>query len=94
MNKEQSHYGRDKIESAIIEFKESMIAFTKKSHINYENLIHVIGTLVNDEHIFYTVIEDIFTEAMLNWQKTKDETHQLRIIRLTEIITSICKLNS
>lgn len=71
-----------------------MMNFTKKDHIKYENLIHVVGTLVNDEYIFYTVIEEIFTESMLEWQKTKNVMFQLRIIKLTEIITSICKINS
>jgi len=71
-----------------------MVLFTKKNQMNYENLIHVVSTLVNDEHIFYTVIEEIFTESMLSWQKTKDIAQQLRIIKLTEIITSICILIS
>lgn len=94
MNKEQSHYGRDKIESAITEFKANILNYTTKVHINYEKLIKVIGTLINDEHIFYTVIEDIFTESMLEWQKTKNMCYQLRITKLTEIITSICRLIS
>ena len=66
----------------------------KKDYLKDDNLIHIISTLVNDEHIFYTVIEEIFTEAMLEWQTTKNTLVQYRIIKLTEIITSICKLNS
>lgn len=94
MNKDQSIYSKDKVESTLTEFKESLLMFTKRDHIKYENLIHVVSTLINDEHIFYAVIEEIFTESMLEWQKSKHMASQLRIIKLTEIITSICKLKS
>lgn len=71
-----------------------MQRFTRMPLISYEGLIHVIGTLVNDEHIFYAVMEEVFTEALLEWQTSKNVAAQTRIIKLTEIINSICELSS
>jgi len=94
LNKEHSQQSRGHVESAIGEFRENMVRFTRTVTISYEELIHLVGTLINDEHIFYAVVEDIFTEALLEWQSTKNALAQTRIIRLTEIITSICELSS
>ena len=68
--------------------------FTRTVTITYEELIYIVSTLINDEHIFYAVVEDIFTEALMEWQTAKSAPAQRRIMRLTEIITSICEISS
>ena len=94
MNREQSHSGREGIESAMGEFRASMLALTHKEGVSYDDMIHVVGALVNDEHIFYTVVEELFTEAMLEWQRSKSGAYQARILRLVDVITGICGLSS
>lgn len=89
-----SHCSKDRIEFTMIDFKENILNYTKKDKLKYEGLMYVVGTLVNNEHIFYSVVEEVFTESMLEWQKSKDLIHRSRINRLTEIITDICKLKS
>jgi len=71
-----------------------MLTFTKRESIGYEDLIHVVASLANNDHVFYTVIEEMFTESMLDWQQTKNPMYQTRIIKLTEVITAVCGLNS
>ena len=54
----------------------------------------MINVLLNDEHIFFNVIEDVFREFFFAQQEQKDEGSSKRLIGLTNAISSICRLNS
>lgn len=61
--------------------------------VSYRDLLLLVRILVNDEFVFFNVIEDIFRELFFNKQESKECTRS-RLIGLTNIISSICRLNS
>lgn len=90
----QFNTSKTEIEMNILKLKTKIIELSESEDLQKKDLMVFINILLNDEHIFFNVIEDVFREFFFAQQEQKNEGSSKRLIGLTNAISSICKLNS
>ena len=90
----QFNTSKTEIEMNILKLKTKIIELSESEDLQKKDLMVLINILLNDEHIFFNVIEDVFREFFFTHQELRNELSSKRLIGLTNAISSICELNS
>lgn len=80
--------------SRINEMKNRINQILLKADNNKNDTYSILGILINNEHIFFNIFEELFGALVLKYQTQRNDTSKQPLIRLTNLISSICKINS